>query len=56
MLPVAVLPVASIFSGLGYWIAGATGDPNNIIGAFLAAFGGGILSGFLRSSRQRVAR
>ena len=43
MLPVAVLPVASIFSGLGYWIAGATGDPNNIIGAFLAAAGGALI-------------
>ena len=43
MLPVAVLPVASTFSGLGYWIAGATGDPNNIIGAFLAAAGGALI-------------
>lgn len=43
MLPVAVLPVASIFSGLGYWIAGATGDPNSIIGAFLAAAGGALI-------------
>ena len=43
MLPVAVLPVASIFSGLGYWIAGATGDPNNVIGAFLAAAGGALV-------------
>lgn len=43
MLPVAVLPVASIFSGLGYWVAGATGDPNNIIGAFLAAAGGALI-------------
>lgn len=43
MLPVAVLPVASVFSGLGYWIAGATGDPNNIIGAFLAAAGGALI-------------
>ncbi len=43
MLPVAVLPVASIFSGLGYWIAGATGDPNNVIGAFLAAAGGALI-------------
>lgn len=43
MLPVAVLPVASIFSGIGYWIANASGNPNNIFGAFFAAAGGALI-------------
>lgn len=44
MLPVAVLPVAAIFSGVGYWITTATGNPNNVVGAFLGAAGGALLN------------
>jgi PTS system N-acetylglucosamine-specific IIC component len=41
MLPVAVLPVAAILSGIGYWIKSAAGD--NIVSAFLSAAGGALL-------------
>ncbi|WP_404474917.1 N-acetylglucosamine-specific PTS transporter subunit IIBC [Microbacterium aerolatum] len=41
MLPVAVLPVAAILSGIGYWITSAAGD--NIASAFLSAAGGALL-------------
>ncbi|MFT4156828.1 MAG: N-acetylglucosamine-specific PTS transporter subunit IIBC [Microbacterium sp.] len=41
MLPVAVLPVAAILSGLGYWITSAAGA--NIVSTFLAAAGGALL-------------
>ena len=40
MLPVAVLPVAAILSGIGWWIAGATGDPTNLAAVFLQSAGG----------------
>lgn len=43
MLPVAVLPVAAILSGLGYWITGATGDADNVIALFLGTAGGALL-------------
>ena len=43
MLPVAVLPVAAILSGLGYWIANATGDEANLAGVLLQAAGGALL-------------
>lgn len=43
MLPVAVLPVAAILSGLGYWVAGATGDKNNVVATFLGTAGGALL-------------
>jgi PTS system N-acetylglucosamine-specific IIC component len=43
MLPVAVLPVAAILSGLGYWIRGATGDDGNVVATFLATAGGALL-------------
>jgi PTS system N-acetylglucosamine-specific IIC component len=43
MLPVAVLPVAAILSGLGYWIRGATGDDGNIAAIVLASAGGALL-------------
>lgn len=43
MLPVAVLPVAAILSGTGYWITGATGDPNNVVATFLGTAGGALL-------------
>jgi PTS system N-acetylglucosamine-specific IIC component len=43
MLPVAVLPVAAILSGLGFWIRSATGDDGNIAAIFLAAAGGALL-------------
>ena len=42
MLPVAVLPVAAILSGIGYWIEGATGD-ENVVSTFLSAAGGALL-------------
>ena len=43
MLPVAVLPVAAILSGVGYWILTGTGDPNNVVGVFLKLAGGALL-------------
>ncbi|ATG54701.1 PTS sucrose transporter subunit IIBC [Brachybacterium ginsengisoli] len=43
MLPVAVLPVAAILSGIGYWIVAATGDDANIVGGFFTIAGGAIL-------------
>ncbi len=42
MLPVAVLPVAAILSGIGYWIDSAAGA--NVVSAFLSAAGGALLS------------
>ena len=42
MLPVAVLPVAAILSGIGYWIASASGGPN-LVSTFLGAAGGALL-------------
>ncbi|WP_404447387.1 N-acetylglucosamine-specific PTS transporter subunit IIBC [Microbacterium marinum] len=44
MLPVAVLPVAAILSGIGYWIKSANGGDDNVASAFLAAAGGALLS------------
>jgi PTS system N-acetylglucosamine-specific IIC component len=41
MLPVAVLPVAAILSGIGYWIRSAAGD--NLASTFLSAAGGALL-------------
>ena len=41
MLPVAVLPVAAILSGIGYWIKSAAGD--NLASTFLSAAGGALL-------------
>ncbi|MBD7958153.1 PTS transporter subunit EIIC [Microbacterium sp. Sa4CUA7] len=41
MLPVAVLPVAAILSGISYWIATAAGT--NVVSAFLGAAGGALL-------------
>src|SRR5699024_9480953 len=43
MLPVAVLPLAAILSGLGYWIINATGNDGNLPGVFLQAAGGALL-------------
>ncbi|MCO7202846.1 N-acetylglucosamine-specific PTS transporter subunit IIBC [Microbacterium sp. CnD16-F] len=43
MLPVAVLPVAAILSGIGYWIKNANGGADNIGSAFLSAAGGALL-------------
>jgi PTS system N-acetylglucosamine-specific IIC component len=42
MLPVAVLPVAAILSGLGFWISNGGQSPN-IVSAFLGAAGGSLL-------------
>ena len=41
MLPVAVLPVAAILSGIGYWIKSVAGT--NIVSTFLGAAGGALL-------------
>lgn len=41
MLPVAVLPVAAILAGIGYWIKSAAGD--NLVSTFLSAAGGSLL-------------
>ena len=41
MLPIAVLPVAAILSGIGYWIDSVAGE--NVASAFFAAAGGGLL-------------
>jgi len=43
MLPVAVLPVAAILSGIGYWIKNANGGSDNVGSAFLSAAGGALL-------------
>lgn len=43
MLPVAVLPVAAILSGVGYWILTATGNDSNLAGVFFKTAGGAIL-------------
>ena len=43
MLPVAALPVASIFMGIGYWIDPAGWGANNIIAAFLLKAGGALI-------------
>lgn len=42
MLPVAVLPVAAILSGISYWIKSAAGGPN-VVSTFLGAAGGALL-------------
>ncbi|GAA2176393.1 N-acetylglucosamine-specific PTS transporter subunit IIBC [Agrococcus versicolor] len=41
MLPIAVLPVAAILSGIGYWISSVAGP--NVASAFFAAAGGALL-------------
>ena len=41
MLPVAVLPVAAILRGIGYWIQNAAGE--NVVVTFLNAAGGALL-------------
>ena len=43
MLPVAVLPVAAILSGIGYWIITATGNDTNLAGVFFKTAGGALL-------------
>jgi len=43
MLPVAVLPVAAILSGIGYWILAATGNDANLAGVFFKTAGGALL-------------
>lgn len=42
MLPVAVLPVAAILSGISYWISNGGKSPN-LVSAFLGAAGGSLL-------------
>jgi len=43
MLPVATLPVAALFMGIGYWIDPSGWGGNNILAAFLLKAGGTIL-------------
>ncbi|WP_193103865.1 N-acetylglucosamine-specific PTS transporter subunit IIBC [Brachybacterium sp. FME24] len=43
MLPVAVLPVAAILSGIGYWILTATGNEENLVGVIFKVAGGALL-------------
>ena len=43
MLPVAALPVASIFMGIGYWIDPTGWGANSIISAFLLKAGGALI-------------
>ncbi|WP_105566660.1 N-acetylglucosamine-specific PTS transporter subunit IIBC [Microbacterium halophytorum] len=42
MLPVAVLPVAAILSGIGYWIENAVGEAN-LVSAIFSTAGGALL-------------
>ena len=44
MLPVATLPVAALFSGIGYWIDPTGWGENNIVAAFLLKAGDSILA------------
>ena len=44
MLPVATLPVAALFSGIGYWIDPTGWGANNIVAAFLLKAGESILA------------
>ena len=44
MLPVATLPVAALFSGIGYWIDPTVWGANNIVAAFLLKAGDSILA------------
>ena len=44
MLPVATLPVAALFSGIGYWIDPTGWGANNIVAAFLLKAGDSILA------------
>ena len=44
MLPVATLPVAALFSGIGYWIYPTGWGANNIVAAFLLKAGDSILA------------
>lgn len=43
MLPVATLPIAALFMGIGYWIDPTDWGANNILAAFLIKTGGTIL-------------
>ena len=43
MLPVATLPIAALFMGIGYWIDPTAWGANNILAAFLIKTGGTIL-------------
>lgn len=43
MLPVATLPIAALFMGIGYWIDPSGWGSNNILAAFLIKAGGSIL-------------
>lgn len=44
MLPVACLPVASIFMGIGYWLDPTGWGANNVASAFLITAGGALIN------------
>ncbi|MFC4772596.1 N-acetylglucosamine-specific PTS transporter subunit IIBC [Enterococcus hermanniensis] len=44
MLPVATLPIAALFMGVGYWIDPSGMGGNNVVSAFLCTAGGMILN------------
>jgi PTS system N-acetylglucosamine-specific IIC component len=44
MLPVACLPVASIFMGIGYWLDPTGWGANNVVSAFLITAGGALIN------------
>ena len=44
MLPVATLPVAALFSGIGYWIDQTAWGANNTVAASLLIAGESILA------------
>ena len=43
MLPVACLPIAAIFMGIGYWIDPTGWGANNVVAAFLLKAGGALI-------------
>lgn len=44
MLPVACLPVAALFMGIGYWIDPTGWGANNVVAAFLITAGGALIN------------
>jgi len=44
MLPVATLPVAALFTGIGYWIDPTGWGANNVLAAFMIQAGQTILN------------
>lgn len=44
MLPIACLPVAALFLGIGYWIDPTGWGANNAVAAFLVTAGGALIN------------